>query len=171
MARSSKGSSPFTPFMIYFNKLFCQLDEHLNFDSQIRQIFGVGVNNNIYKKFGLTKNAHVGVIKIIDETLEYDIEYYILKQRFVSFPLRQEIKDNIRKKIVKRIYEGYRHQVGLPLRGQRTHSNSKTVKKNYNKNIVLSTGFKSKDLYKKKLQKAVKKKQNKPLAKKVKKKK
>ena len=37
--------------MIYFNKLFCQLDDTLNFDSQLRQIFGIGINNNIYKKF------------------------------------------------------------------------------------------------------------------------
>ena len=154
--------------MIYFNKLFCQLDDGLNFDSQLRQIFGIGINNNIYKKFGLAKNAHAGILKIIDDSLEFDIEYYILKERFVSFPLRQEIKDNIRKKIIKRIYQGYRHNHGLPVRGQRTHSNCKTLKKTHNKNIVLTTGFKNKNLFKKKNLKVIKKKVSKPLAQKKK---
>jgi small subunit ribosomal protein S13 len=135
--------------MIVFNKLYCQLNENTNFNTEIRQVFGVGSNNNLYKKFGLARNSHTGVIKIVDENLEFDIEYYILRERFVSFPLKQEIKDNIRKKIIKRIYEGYRHQKGLPVRGQRTHSNCKTVKKTYNKNIVLSTGFKTANLFRK----------------------
>jgi len=144
--------------MIVFNKLYCQLNEQVNFNTEIRQIFGIGANNNLYKKFGLARNAHTGIIKIATETLEFDIEYYILRKRFVSFPLKQEIKDNIRKKILKRIYEGYRHQKGLPVRGQRTHSNSKTVKKTFNKNIVLSTGFKTADLTKKRPQKVIVKK-------------
>lgn len=144
--------------MINFNKLFCQLNESLNLNSELRQVFGLGVNNNICKKFGISKKGHVGVLKIADETLEFDIEYYILKEKFVGFPLRQEIKDNIRKKIVKRIYQGYRHQIGLPLHGQRTHSNAKTVKKNYKQSTLSTVDFKSKDAKKKKLQKLLKKK-------------
>lgn len=155
--------------MINLNKLYCQLNENFNFNNEIRQIFGIGSNNNLYKKFGLASNAHTGVIKIIEEKLDFDIEYYILQERLVSFPLKQEIKDNIRKKMIKRIYKGHRHTFGLPLRGQRTHSNSKTVKKGFNKNIVLTSGFKN-NLSKKKL---LKKPLKKPLKKvlKVKKKK
>jgi hypothetical protein len=85
--------------MINLNKLYCQLNENFNFNSEIRQIFGIGLKNNLYKKFGLALNAHTGVIKIIEEKLDFDIEYYILQEKFVSFPLRQEIKDNIRKKL------------------------------------------------------------------------
>ena len=149
--------------MIVFNKLYCQLDEKLNFDSQIQQIFGVGTHNNLYKKFGLSKNAHSGVIKIISLNLEFDIEYYILKKKTVSFPLKQEIKDNIRKKIIKRIYQGMRHNLGLPVHGQRTHSNCKTVKKTFNKNIVITSGFKNKNLLKKKTKIILKKKADKKL--------
>ena len=87
---------------------------------------------------------------------EFDIEYYILKSMNVSFPLKQEVKDNIRKKIIKKIYQGYRHQTGLPVHGQRTHSNSKTVKKTYSSNLLLSTGFKKDNLLRKKKTKPIK---------------
>ena len=142
--------------MIALDKLYCQLDEELNFNSQIQQIFGIGTNNTIYKKFGLHQNAHVSVLKTISINLEFDIEYYILKSMNVSFPLKQEVKDNIRKKIIKKIYQGYRHQSGLPVHGQRTHSNSKTVKKTYSSNLLLSTGFKKDNLLRKKKTKPIK---------------
>jgi small subunit ribosomal protein S13 len=144
--------------MIILEKLYCQIDEELNFDSQIQQIFGIGTHNNLYKKFGLSKQSHSGILKIINISTDFDIEYYILKNRKVSFPLKQEVKDNIRKKIIKKIYQGIRHETGLPVHGQRTHSNSKTVKKTYNSGIVLSTGFKKSNLIKKKGKKIIKKK-------------
>lgn len=151
--------------MIVFNKLYCQLNENLNFDSQMQQIFGIGTHNNLYKKFGLSKNAHSGVLKIIDLNLEFDIEYYILKRKLVSFPLKQEIKDNIRKKIIKKIYQGLRHHLGLPVRGQRTHSNCKTIKKTYNKNknLLMTSNFKGPNMLKKKQKKVVKKLKNKKI--------
>ena len=154
--------------MIAFEKLYCQLNDELNFDSQVQQIFGIGTYNNLYKKFGLSKEAHSGIIRIIDINLEFDIEYYILKNKKVSFPLKQEIKDNIRKKIIKKIYQGIRHQSGLPVHGQRTHSNSKTVKKTFNSNVVLSTGFKNENLLKKKKLKVLKKPKKKIVVKKKK---
>lgn len=149
--------------MIVFNKLYCQINENLNFDSQMQQIFGIGTNNNLYKKFGLSKNAHSGILKIINLNLEFDIEYYILKRKLVSFPLKQEIKDNIRKKIIKKIYQGLRHHLGLPVHGQRTHSNCKTIKKTFNKNIILTTGFKGPNMFKKKQKKTIKKLKNKKI--------
>lgn len=149
--------------MIVFNKLYCQINENLNFDSQMQQIFGIGTHNNLYKKFGLSKNAHSGILKIIHLNLEFDIEYYILKRKLVSFPLKQEIKDNIRKKIIKKIYQGLRHHLGLPVHGQRTHSNCKTIKKTFNKNITLTTGFKGPNMFKKKQKKTIKKLKNKKI--------
>jgi len=144
--------------MITYDKLYCQLNEESNFDSGIRQIYGIGCNNQIYKKFGLSRNAHAGVLKIVSETLEFDIEYYISKKRQVSYQLQQIVENNIKRKILQRTYKGSRHQAGLPVRGQRTHSNCKTVKKTFNKDVVLSTGFKTPDLAKKKPQKSLKKK-------------
>jgi len=139
---------------ITLNKLFCQLNENLIFKTEIRKVFGIGANNTIYKKFGLTKNAHTGVIKIISNNLDYNIEYFLLSKFSVSFPLKQELKDAIQKKILMKTYQGYRHKIGLPVHGQRTHTNSKTVKKTLNIKLKF-LGIKSREIFK---QNVVKKK-------------
>lgn len=63
-----------------------------------------------------------------------------LKQQIVSFIERQKyyLKNNVKKEKKKNIqlemslntYKGFRFKIGLPVRGQRTHTNSATSKKN-----------------------------------------
>jgi|LakMenEpi03Aug12_release.lakeMendotaPanAssembly.Ray.scaffolds.fasta_scaffold02062_24 small subunit ribosomal protein S13 len=115
--------------VIHFNKLFCTLKEHSIFRTEIQKIFGIGSNNKINHKFGLTKNCHVGIIKIVSDSLPYNIEHYIVNNHNVSYNLKQEIKDKITKKILMKTYQGIRFRLGLPVHGQRTHSNSQTTKK------------------------------------------
>jgi len=115
--------------MLYFNKLLCELNENLIFKTEIRKAFGVGTNHTLNKKFGLTENAHAGILKVMPGNMEYHVEHHILSKFTVSFQLRQELKDNIRKKILMKSYQGHRHKIGLPVHGQRTHTNSKTAKK------------------------------------------
>jgi small subunit ribosomal protein S13 len=43
--------------------------------------------------------------------------------------LRKQKKDNIKKLIDIKSYRGLRHKLGLPVRGQRTHSNGRTFKR------------------------------------------
>ncbi|MEM7589525.1 MAG: 30S ribosomal protein S13 [Myxococcota bacterium] len=51
----------------------------------------------------------------------------------ISFPvegdLRREVTESIRRLIHEGCYRGTRHLKGLPVRGQRTHSNAKTCRK------------------------------------------
>jgi small subunit ribosomal protein S13 len=42
--------------------------------------------------------------------------------------LRREVQSNIRRKIEIGCYQGIRHRRGLPVRGQRTHTNARTRK-------------------------------------------
>ena len=42
--------------------------------------------------------------------------------------LRREVQADIRRKVEIGCYEGLRHRRGLPVRGQRTHSNHRTLK-------------------------------------------
>ena len=42
--------------------------------------------------------------------------------------LRREIAANIRRKVEIQCYQGIRHRKGLPVRGQRTHTNARTRK-------------------------------------------
>lgn len=46
----------------------------------------------------------------------------------VEMDLRQEVKRNIKKKVDIKCYQGIRHKLGLPVRGQRTHTNARTRK-------------------------------------------
>jgi small subunit ribosomal protein S13 len=46
----------------------------------------------------------------------------------VEGDLRREVQQNIKRKIEIGSYQGIRHRLGLPLRGQRTHTNARTRK-------------------------------------------
>ena len=46
----------------------------------------------------------------------------------VEGDLRREVQNNIKRKIEIGCYQGVRHRKGLPVRGQRTHTNARTRK-------------------------------------------
>ena len=46
----------------------------------------------------------------------------------VEGDLRREVQGNIKRKIEIGCYQGRRHRMGLPVRGQRTHTNARTRK-------------------------------------------
>jgi small subunit ribosomal protein S13 len=46
----------------------------------------------------------------------------------VEGDLRREVQQNIKRKIEIGSYQGIRHRRGLPVRGQRTHTNARTRK-------------------------------------------
>ena len=48
---------------------------------------------------------------------------------FLEGRLRKEKKMHIRRLIIIKSYRGFRHKAGLPVRGQRTHTNAQTMKK------------------------------------------
>ncbi len=53
---------------------------------------------------------------------------YIDQNLKVEGDLRREIAQNIKRKMEIGCYQGLRHRVGLPVRGQRTHTNARTRK-------------------------------------------
>jgi ribosomal protein S13 len=118
--------------MTILPKLYIDFNDELKFNTQYQRVFGIGSKNKIYKKFGFTSKALFGIIHI-RPSFEYLIEAYTLKEKKVSFPLRQSITDDITKKIIINAYQGIRHKFGLSVRGQRTHSNCRTNKKIFKK--------------------------------------
>ena len=56
------------------------------------------------------------------------IRQYIDANLTVEGDLRRETAQNIKRKIEIGSYQGYRHRRGLPVRGQRTHTNARTRK-------------------------------------------
>ena len=56
------------------------------------------------------------------------IRVFVDQQLKVEGDLRREVSQNSKRKMDKDVYQGLRHRRGLPVRGQRTHTNARTRK-------------------------------------------
>ncbi|GAB7182593.1 30S ribosomal protein S13 [Kitasatospora sp. Ki12] len=72
-------------------------------------------------------NPDVRVRDITEEDL-VKLSQYIDSNYTVEGDLRREVAADIRRKVEIGCYEGLRHRRGLPVRGQRTHTNARTRK-------------------------------------------
>ncbi|AUY51342.1 MULTISPECIES: 30S ribosomal protein S13 [Streptomycetaceae] len=72
-------------------------------------------------------NPDVRVRDITEEDL-VKLGQYIDANYTVEGDLRREVAADIRRKVEIGCYEGLRHRRGLPVRGQRTHTNARTRK-------------------------------------------
>ncbi len=61
-----------------------------------------------------------------DEILR--VRHFIDSNYRVEGDLRREVSQNIKRKVEIGSYQGIRHRRGLPVRGQRTHTNARTRK-------------------------------------------
>ena len=90
-------------------------------------LYGVGrtLSRKVLAEAGVepTKRA-----KDLTEKEVSDITRVIQKSSKVEGDLRREVQQNIRRLIDIRSYRGTRHLRGLPVRGQRTHTNARTRK-------------------------------------------
>ena len=90
-------------------------------------IFGIGraVSNKILNEAGVNLNTKVRDLND-DETNR--IRKIIEEQYRVEGDLRKEVSFNIKRLMEVGSYRGLRHRRGLPVRGQRTHTNARTRK-------------------------------------------
>ena len=90
-------------------------------------IFGVGRSRaqDILGQLGIDEDT-----KIMDLTDDevYRIRQFIDDNYRVEGDLRREVSQNIKRKVEIGSYQGTRHRKGLPVRGQRTHTNARTRK-------------------------------------------
>ena len=93
----------------------------------LTSIFGIG--RSLSKR--ILEEAKVPLTKNSDELTEVDvgkIREVLEKKVKVEGDLRREITLNIKRLVDLGCYRGLRHRKGLPVRGQRTHSNARTRK-------------------------------------------
>ncbi len=90
-------------------------------------IFGIGLtrSHQICAELDLSPDTKVRDLTD-DETAR--IRRFIDASYQVEGDLRREVQQNIKRKIEIGCYEGIRHRKGLPVRGQRTHTNARTRK-------------------------------------------
>lgn len=90
-------------------------------------IFGVGIPraNEIVTKLGLDPDKHAD--KLTGDEISR-INAVLQSEYVVEGDLRRQVQNNIKRLINIHSYRGMRHRVGLPVRGQRTRTNSRTRK-------------------------------------------
>ena len=93
----------------------------------LQYIFGIGKTSSrlILEKSNVnpitrTKDLTDDEVRRIRETIEQNIK--------VEGDLRREVSMNIKRLMDLGCYRGLRHRKGLPVRGQRTHTNARTRK-------------------------------------------
>ncbi|MBI1883997.1 MAG: 30S ribosomal protein S13 [Chlamydiae bacterium] len=90
-------------------------------------LFGVGrsLSNEILKKTQIDPDVRA---KDLTEEQVAKLNTVIQKDYKVEGDLRRDISQNIKRLIGIGSYRGLRHKKGLPVRGQRTHTNARTRK-------------------------------------------
>lgn len=90
-------------------------------------IFGVGLHtsNEIIKKLNLDVNMRAA--KLTSDDIAR-ISSVLQNDYLVEGDLRRKVQNDIKRLISINCYRGQRHRLGLPARGQRTRTNSRTRK-------------------------------------------
>lgn len=103
-------------------------------------IYGIGrtTSNSVLERLGIDPNRRV---KTLSETEANKLREEIEKKIHVEGELKHEVKMNIKRLKEIKCYRGIRHQRGLPTKGQRTKTNSRTVRGNVRK--TMGSGRKS----------------------------
>ena len=90
-------------------------------------IYGVGITTSRRMCSELGIDSDTRVRHLTDEEVSR-IRTYIQSQLRVEGDLRRVVAQNIKRKMEIGCYQGLRHRRGLPVRGQRTHTNARTRK-------------------------------------------
>ncbi len=90
-------------------------------------IYGIGstIAQNLCEAVGIDPSTRVR--DLTDEEVN-KIRGWVDAQLKVEGDLRREVSQDIKRKMEIGCYQGIRHRRGLPVRGQRTHTNARTRK-------------------------------------------
>ena len=90
-------------------------------------IFGIGRTTSQQVCAATEINRDTRVRDLTDEEVS-KLRNYIDQNLKVEGDLRRDVAQDIKRKIEIGCYQGIRHRRGLPVRGQRTHTNARTRK-------------------------------------------
>jgi len=90
-------------------------------------IYGVGrtLSNEIIEKLKLNKDMRAS--ELSEEQIA-QLNAILTTEYVVEGDLRRQVQNNIKRLVGIHCYRGIRHRLGLPVRGQRTRTNSRTRK-------------------------------------------
>lgn len=101
--------------------------ENKRLEISLTYLYGVGrrLSNEIIAKLGLDPNMRAN--KLTQDDIAR-LNGLLQSEYIVEGDLRRQVQNNIKRLISIHSYRGLRHRVGLPVRGQRTKTNSRTRK-------------------------------------------
>jgi small subunit ribosomal protein S13 len=90
-------------------------------------IYGIGLSTaqTVCEQTGVSPDTRVR--ELTDDEVA-KVRRFIESNLEVEGDLRREVQQNIKRKIEIGSYQGIRHRRGLPVRGQRTHTNARSRK-------------------------------------------
>jgi small subunit ribosomal protein S13 len=112
--------------MIFFNRKF--YDENTKIHFLISDNFGISISKAFFlcNKAGLKGTL---LLKDIENSLLRSLEYVMVTYYDFSKLRKRLFEKQLKNQFLLGTYRGRRMALGLPVRGQRTHSNAKTAKR------------------------------------------
>jgi small subunit ribosomal protein S13 len=103
------------------------IPDNKRLEVSLTYIFGVGrhLSNVIIEKLGLNPDTRAKDLSPDDVAR---LNSLLQSEFVVEGDLRRQVQNNIKRLISIHSYRGMRHRLGLPVRGQRTRTNSRTRK-------------------------------------------
>ncbi len=103
------------------------IPDNKRLEVSLTYIFGVGrkLANQIIEKLALNKDMRA---RELNEDQIARLNAILTSEYVVEGDLRRQVQNNIKRLIGIHCYRGQRHRLGLPVRGQRTRTNSRTRK-------------------------------------------
>ena len=103
------------------------IPDNKRLEVSLTYIYGVGrkLSNQIIEKLGLSKDMRA---RELNEDQIARLNAILSAEYIVEGDLRRQVQNNIKRLIGIHCYRGMRHRLGLPVRGQRTRTNSRTRK-------------------------------------------
>lgn len=97
-------------------------------------VYGIGIPSarKILDELGISYDKRT---KELTEAEQNQIREVIEKRNRVEGELKHQVRTNVKRLKEIGCYRGLRHQKGLPVRGQRTKTNSRTVRGNVRKTM------------------------------------
>jgi small subunit ribosomal protein S13 len=90
-------------------------------------VYGIG-QSRANQILGATDIDYNTKVRDLSDSEVLSIRQFIDSNYTIEGDLRREVAQNIKRKIEIGCYQGLRHRKGLPVRGQRTHTNARTRK-------------------------------------------
>ena len=90
-------------------------------------IFGIGLTTSRQVCTDLGLDPDTKVSNLTEDEVN-QIRHYVDQNLTIEGDLRRDVQNDIKRKIEIGCLQGVRHRKGLPVRGQRTHTNARTRK-------------------------------------------